>query len=61
MTTFKSMDCSQKLLMAEHARTAEGGIGTHFDHVRDAANVIVVPVRGHNHHYNLGWIESETP
>ena len=61
MTSFKSTDGSQKLLLAEHAGAAESGIGTHLDHLRDAANVIIVPVRGHNQYDNAGRIEAERP
>ena len=61
MTSFKSTDCSQKLLLAEHAGAAESGIGTHLDHLRDAANVIIVPMRGHNQYDNARRIEAERP
>ena len=61
MTTFKCVDGSQKLLLAENTGAREGGVLTHPDDLRHSANVVVVPVCGHDQSDDPGWLEAQVP
>ena len=57
--TLEGTDRSEKLLAAERARAAEHSVRTSLDHLRHAANVVVVPVRGDDQFDDPSRIETD--
>ena len=53
-------DKSQELFLAEHTRTTERSHVADFDEVRDAAYMVIVPVRRHDQGDGMLGIKVET-
>jgi hypothetical protein len=61
VTTFECVNGGQELLVAKHTGATESSVGTHLDHPRHAANMVIVPVRGHDQHDDPSRVEVDAP